>query len=424
MNAQILILDDDPQYAEMLAELLEVHGFIAEVCHDPYEALDRLRTGAFDLVMSDFKMPGLDGGSVLQTIRKEQPHLPVVIISGLMNPRDLIKVANLNVNLVLEKPFNVHDLVDYVRRYVKPQHLPSQDPLQASLVGASYPRPCRQIYDASWPTQVAMQSLWEALQHGPVLPIVSSDHYEVELVAQQVAEWKLGADFRIRLLDPANLSEPFAAGLFTASNAAEAQQVAEALQQFLPTLTPPAAVVVVALAPGLENLWEDACRGWTQPNPPLVWPRLAQRVLDVAKYAEAALRQSPGDPMVLEPEAGAWVLTYRWPGGLRELRAVMRRAAAYATPGAPLPLFALLQAARAAEAGEELLVPDGSLATFLRREQAGIVRQSVSPSALNDPFTAAQEVAVPAERVAPRTPLEDQPLWFPELLRAPWHEEV
>ncbi|KAF0093094.1 MAG: putative Fis family two component sigma-54 specific transcriptional regulator [Puniceicoccaceae bacterium 5H] len=423
MNAQILIIDDEADYADMLRELLQAHGFTSRLSHEPTEAMQQLREGRYDLVISDFKMPGLDGADLLQAIRKEKPDMPVVIVSGMMNPRDLIRVANLNVNLVLEKPFNVHDLVDYVRRYVKPTYHTAQDG-SASLVGASYPRPASQVSARSWPAQVALQTLWEASQQASVLPVLTSDTQEGELLARQLAEWKLGQSDAVHTVESLeDVKGTPGMLLLNVGTAGEVSTVADFIRTQLPQLDPRPDAVTLLIAPGLEEDWEREAGGAGDMADLTPWPALPQRALDSAHYCAEALRNLIGESVRMEPAATGWVLSYRWPGGLRELRAVMRRAASGAKKGEPLSLSALMTASRSGlvEKLDEGSY-DGSLAAYLQREQTHALKQTLSPSATREPLLAAQEAGVPPERIDKQSTLENQPLWFPELLRTPWHE--
>jgi len=121
MPGQILVIDDEEKYAQMLRDLLDDHNFIAEYCIDPQIALERIQKEQFDLVVTDYKMPVIDGAEFLVRARKTNPDLPVIIVSGLMNMPELIKVANIGVTLVLEKPFDTADFMAQVRKFVEPR---------------------------------------------------------------------------------------------------------------------------------------------------------------------------------------------------------------------------------------------------------------------------------------------------------------
>ena len=93
MAQRILVLDDEENYADMLRALLEQHSFLVDSVTDPARALERLHGTGYELVISDYKMPGMDGADFLSRAREMNPDLPVILVSGLMNTPDLVKVA-------------------------------------------------------------------------------------------------------------------------------------------------------------------------------------------------------------------------------------------------------------------------------------------------------------------------------------------
>ena len=78
----ILLADDDAGVRRMLARALGRQGWETTCCADGDEAAALLARRHFDCVISDLQMPGRDGREVLATARREQPGLPVILISG------------------------------------------------------------------------------------------------------------------------------------------------------------------------------------------------------------------------------------------------------------------------------------------------------------------------------------------------------
>lgn len=65
-------------------------------------------------------MPIMDGAVFLKKAREVFPELPVILVSGLMNTPELVKVANMGVTLVLEKPLDTRYFLEQVKRFVQP----------------------------------------------------------------------------------------------------------------------------------------------------------------------------------------------------------------------------------------------------------------------------------------------------------------
>ncbi|MGC9450950.1 MAG: response regulator [Oceanipulchritudo sp.] len=200
MSKPILLIDDEEKFAQMLQELLELNGYESDYCLNPEEALVRLRHENYDLVITDYMMPQMDGAQFLQAARKINPDMPVIMISGLMNMPELIKVANIGVTLVLEKPFKTEDLMQYVARFVhkkgdgKPNTRAhdaeaSEISFQQESVNVTYPVPANHVSDATMENKRFLESLWTSANTCRHLPFCAQRGAEVRLVAKEVMEW-------------------------------------------------------------------------------------------------------------------------------------------------------------------------------------------------------------------------------------------
>ena len=81
---KVLVIDDEEPIARWIATLLEEHGFVADIYHDPQHALRRfaITPDHWDPVITDQSMPGLSGVELADELLAESPDLPVVICSG------------------------------------------------------------------------------------------------------------------------------------------------------------------------------------------------------------------------------------------------------------------------------------------------------------------------------------------------------
>src|SRR5438552_8846187 len=79
---RILVIEDEPRILGFLARGLEVEGFRVDGAQNVAEGLKRARRDAYDLVLLDLLLPGLDGLSVLRELNRAKPELPVVIVSA------------------------------------------------------------------------------------------------------------------------------------------------------------------------------------------------------------------------------------------------------------------------------------------------------------------------------------------------------
>ncbi|HPB95330.1 MAG TPA: response regulator [Polyangiaceae bacterium] len=82
MDGMRVLLDDEEELVETIAERLELRGIVAETVTNGEEALQRVLEKPFDVVLLDVKMPGLGGMEVLKLIRMQRPNTQVILITG------------------------------------------------------------------------------------------------------------------------------------------------------------------------------------------------------------------------------------------------------------------------------------------------------------------------------------------------------
>jgi two-component system, cell cycle response regulator CpdR len=105
--ARILLVDDEPSVRAPLARVLQIDGHSTEEAIDGADALERLtqdETG-FDLVVSDIRMPIMDGIALTLAIAAEKPGFPVILMTGYAEQRERARELEGLVEDVLTKPF-------------------------------------------------------------------------------------------------------------------------------------------------------------------------------------------------------------------------------------------------------------------------------------------------------------------------------
>jgi excisionase family DNA binding protein len=103
----VLVVDDDHAVRELLSKALTAAGYLVDVAVDGASALMRLGEKAYDLMITDLKMPGQDGLAVIREARRTSPALPVIVITGYSSEATAIEAINLGVAGYLTKPFRV-----------------------------------------------------------------------------------------------------------------------------------------------------------------------------------------------------------------------------------------------------------------------------------------------------------------------------
>ena len=104
---RVLVVDDEATIRDLLSKTLALAEYDVDLAPDGRTALDRLRIIPYDLLITDLKMPGVDGLTVIREARRLKADLPVIIITGFSNEASAIEAVNLGVSGYLTKPFRV-----------------------------------------------------------------------------------------------------------------------------------------------------------------------------------------------------------------------------------------------------------------------------------------------------------------------------
>lgn len=104
---RILVVDDEQAVRDLLSKTLTMADYDVDTADDGPSAIERLRAVAYDLLITDLKMPGMDGLAVIREARKLAPDLRVIIITGYSTEASAIEAINLGVSGYLTKPFRL-----------------------------------------------------------------------------------------------------------------------------------------------------------------------------------------------------------------------------------------------------------------------------------------------------------------------------
>ncbi len=115
-NVRILIVDDDPGQRSLLTSFLQSQGFETETVDSGKRALETLRSGKFDMMISDVRMPGLSGLETLRLARKEHATLPVLLVTAFTDVRDAVSAMRDGALNYLAKPIDLDELLVSVQQ--------------------------------------------------------------------------------------------------------------------------------------------------------------------------------------------------------------------------------------------------------------------------------------------------------------------
>jgi excisionase family DNA binding protein len=104
---RVLVVDDEAAIRDLLSKTLALAEYDVDLAQDGRTALERLRIIPYDLLITDLKMPGIDGLTVIREARRLKADIPVIIITGFSTEASAIEAVNLGVSGYLTKPFRV-----------------------------------------------------------------------------------------------------------------------------------------------------------------------------------------------------------------------------------------------------------------------------------------------------------------------------
>lgn len=104
---RVLVVDDEASIRDLLAKTLALAEYDVDLAPDGRTAVERLRMIPYDLLITDLKMPGVDGLAVIREARRMKADMPVIIITGFSTEASAIEAVNLGVSGYLTKPFRV-----------------------------------------------------------------------------------------------------------------------------------------------------------------------------------------------------------------------------------------------------------------------------------------------------------------------------
>ena len=129
MLPTVLIVDDEPPILKSLSGILSDEGFDSLTAGNGYEALKIIEEQSPDLVLLDIWMPGMDGIATLQEIKRNNPFLQVIIISGHGNIEMAVKATKLGAYDFIEKPLSIEKVIVAINNALKFRRLEEENRL-------------------------------------------------------------------------------------------------------------------------------------------------------------------------------------------------------------------------------------------------------------------------------------------------------
>lgn len=121
MSFRILVVDDEDIVIQCCLRILESSTYLVEFVRSGLEALEKVESAHYDLIILDFMMPKMDGMEVLKRVNAIQPGVKVIMVTGLDQAETAARARSLGVFDYLPKPFDPDELKLVVERAVGQQ---------------------------------------------------------------------------------------------------------------------------------------------------------------------------------------------------------------------------------------------------------------------------------------------------------------
>jgi DNA-binding NtrC family response regulator len=180
----ILIVDDSPEFQQLMRFTLERSGFEVITSDDGMLAKDLLDTNQVDLVISDYKMPRMDGLQLLRALREKRHTIPYILMTAHGSVESTLEAMNLGAIEYLTKPFEPAEIIRAARKALNlSQEEPSGDSCPED---AGSPSSFLNIIGSSAAMQVVYQKIRKAVRNSSNILITGETGTGKELVARAI----------------------------------------------------------------------------------------------------------------------------------------------------------------------------------------------------------------------------------------------
>jgi DNA-binding response OmpR family regulator len=115
----VLIVEDSADVRNVLAEIITLFGYDVTSESDGLEALEKVKSGNFDLVITDTGLPGMGGDELLREMRLQNIDTPVIVLAAVDIEKGIASLVGLSNYSVIQKPFIIDDLKAEISRFIE-----------------------------------------------------------------------------------------------------------------------------------------------------------------------------------------------------------------------------------------------------------------------------------------------------------------
>jgi DNA-binding NtrC family response regulator len=120
---KVLIVDDEPIIRDILSKVVSSEGYSWGIASNGEEAIDRLQSSDYQIVLTDVRMPTLDGLQLLKHVSSNHPTVAVIMITAMNDARSAVDAMSMGAYDYVTKPFNIFELRSKIGRAVERRKL-------------------------------------------------------------------------------------------------------------------------------------------------------------------------------------------------------------------------------------------------------------------------------------------------------------
>jgi DNA-binding NtrC family response regulator len=116
MAEKVLLIDDEMEFLEALSERMEIRGMDVTTAENAATAISAINSGDFDAIVLDLQMPDMNGIDMLKVIKKNNPDMQVILLTGQATLEAGIQAMKLGAMDFMEKPADIDALTDKIKK--------------------------------------------------------------------------------------------------------------------------------------------------------------------------------------------------------------------------------------------------------------------------------------------------------------------